>query len=236
LAVEFQWRSLNERDHPRGGSVCAQRNTLAPALAPVGSESRDSRVAKLGESVAFRPGVSLSENRDAHALLINTPPASQLPLTRPDGHPLPQSGTTPIVRREPVTAGSGERVFTGARLILVLALIVAFAGCEGPDGPALTFSSVRYRSMPAADRRIPAPRGVGMAHENRLILLDSIGRVILFNPDGKLYRMWYMPAYDVGRPEGAIRTITASSTSMVTARSCRCMASWAAARGSSSTR
>jgi DNA-binding beta-propeller fold protein YncE len=59
--------------------------------------------------------------------------------------------------------------------------------------------------MLPSERKIPAPRGVGIGHGNRLLLLDSVGRVLVYAPDGKLERHWWMPEYDVGRPEGALQ-------------------------------
>lgn len=88
------------------------------------------------------------------------------------------------------------------RLGLAVALL---SGCGTSVEPSLSYRTVRYRSMLPADRRIPAPRGVGIGHGNRLLLLDSVGRVLVYDPAGNLERQWWMPEYSVGRPEGALQ-------------------------------
>lgn len=49
------------------------------------------------------------------------------------------------------------------------------------------------------------PRGCGCGRKNRLLLLDSIGRVLVYAPDGNLEKQWWMPDYSIGRPEGIIQ-------------------------------
>lgn len=80
---------------------------------------------------------------------------------------------------------------------LLLALQV---GCHREVSPTLQFAEVRYWSMPAVDHKVPAPRSLTI-HGDEVYVLDTAGRVLVFDGSGTVVRSWYMPAYDVGRPE-----------------------------------
>lgn len=90
-----------------------------------------------------------------------------------------------------------------------LSLLVAFVagivgGCEQPADfqNTLRVTQIRNWSMPAAGARIPAPRALAFDSHGDLFVLDDAGRVLVFDSDGKLQRQWFMPEYDVGKPEG----------------------------------
>jgi len=56
--------------------------------------------------------------------------------------------------------------------------------------------------MPPEGERIPAPRSVTTGKDDKLIVLDDVGRVLIFDKYGKLVKQWWMPEYKLGRPEG----------------------------------
>lgn len=85
----------------------------------------------------------------------------------------------------------------------VVFVVVMFTGCDGgSSSPALSFSSFHSRAMPPEGAKIPAPRGATFSTDGRLFVLDDAGRVLVYDSEGKLLKKWFMPAYDVGRPEG----------------------------------
>jgi DNA-binding beta-propeller fold protein YncE len=63
--------------------------------------------------------------------------------------------------------------------------------------------AVEHWTMPPDDIRIPAPRSVTLQPDGSAIVLDNAGRVLVFDPAGRLARQWRMPANDWGNPEGA---------------------------------
>ncbi|MDA0660441.1 MAG: hypothetical protein O2931_10510 [Planctomycetota bacterium] len=73
-------------------------------------------------------------------------------------------------------------------------------GCHRELAPSLEFSDVKYWSMPSVDHKVPAPRSLTI-HGDEVYVLDTAGRVLVFDGSGTVVRSWYMPAYDVGRPE-----------------------------------
>jgi DNA-binding beta-propeller fold protein YncE len=59
--------------------------------------------------------------------------------------------------------------------------------------------------IPAAGRHLPAPRALYSDSDDTVYVLDDAGRVLIYAPNGTLEKHWYMPDYDVGRPEGICR-------------------------------
>ncbi len=100
---------------------------------------------------------------------------------------------------------AGTRVVL-RQLVLLATLLLGFgaAGCGGPSDEAPP--GVRQLSMPPTGTSVPAPRGVAADRDGRWWVLDNVGRVLLFAADGNLLRSWWMPAHDVGRPEGICAT------------------------------
>jgi len=92
----------------------------------------------------------------------------------------------------------------GARVVirvLVALVLVVLAGC-GSEDPALSFSEVRYWSMPPQEAKLPAPRALAIGRKGQVLALDTGGRVLIFSSDGTLTGQWRMPESDVGQPEG----------------------------------
>jgi DNA-binding beta-propeller fold protein YncE len=58
-------------------------------------------------------------------------------------------------------------------------------------------------SMPPAGIKIPGPRSLGLNHDGtEVVVVDNAGRVLIYNPTGKLLRQWKMPESSIGKPEG----------------------------------
>lgn len=87
---------------------------------------------------------------------------------------------------------------------LIIGLLLMVCGCGDSETaqPQLPVTQVRHWSMPAAGAKIPAPRGLAFDSNGDLFVLDDAGRILVFDADGKLRRQWFMPEYDIGKPEG----------------------------------
>ncbi|MAT14211.1 MAG: hypothetical protein CMJ46_02965 [Planctomyces sp.] len=97
----------------------------------------------------------------------------------------------------------GQRGFL--KTLLLLCLLCLLPGCNPAEGVVLPVESTRYWMLPREGYALPAPRGLGMSLDENLLILDNGGRVLLYTPQGELIRKWYMPEYDVGKPEGVVQ-------------------------------
>jgi len=76
------------------------------------------------------------------------------------------------------------------------------SGCGPQAATKIDVGAVRTWLLPPAGRSLPAPRGVGPDGTGALLVLDTVGRVLKFSPDGELLTSWWMPEFEAGRPEG----------------------------------
>jgi iron(III) transport system ATP-binding protein len=98
------------------------------------------------------------------------------------------------------TLRPGDSVVVKALLFMLALLLV---GCSADSVPALAFREVNVWKMPPDGPRIPAPRSVSAGLDKEIIVLDTAGRVLIFNHDGEIVRQWRMPDTEIGNPEGA---------------------------------
>ena len=94
---------------------------------------------------------------------------------------------------------AGDKVILKVLLMLLLALNI---GCDRSQDPTLAVGEVRHWSMPADGPMIPQPRTVGIGKNDEVIVLDTRGRVLIFDEKGALLRQWRMPETKLGNPEG----------------------------------
>jgi sugar lactone lactonase YvrE len=95
--------------------------------------------------------------------------------------------------------------YNATGLFAVIALLsFLFYGCGKKEKgvPELKFSSVTDIHIPPAGSKIPAPRSLTTGSNDKLIVLDDAGRVLIYDRSGKLVKQWWMPDYSIGRPEG----------------------------------
>lgn len=95
---------------------------------------------------------------------------------------------------------AGQRVAIRACALVLLLLLTL--GCGQSSAPPLPVREVNYWSMPPAGPKVPAPRSVATGENGEVIVLDNAGRVLIFNAAGQLLRHWWMPDFEIGRPEG----------------------------------
>ena len=90
------------------------------------------------------------------------------------------------------------------RACLALLFACCGLGCTvESDGPLLRYESAQHRALPSEGVMLPAPRGMTYSPAGELFILDNAGRVVVEDPEGTVVRTWWMPEYDVGKPEGA---------------------------------
>lgn len=95
----------------------------------------------------------------------------------------------------------GDRVVLKVCLAL-LACWMLLSGCRSASGPELEVEKVRYWAMPLDGPSIPAPRSIAFDQTGEFYVLDTAGRVLVFDATGEPLRQWPMPESDVGNPEG----------------------------------
>ena len=61
----------------------------------------------------------------------------------------------------------------------------------------------RVWPLPPAGTSLPAPRSVARGLAGEWVVLDTVGRVLVYDDAGRLRRQWTMPETAAGRPEGA---------------------------------
>lgn len=87
--------------------------------------------------------------------------------------------------------------------ISVTALLSALCGCGRGSDEASSHVATVWPMVPSATG-IPAPRSLCVATNGELYALDTIGRVLVYGPEGQPRRQWSMPETSVGRPEGIV--------------------------------
>jgi DNA-binding beta-propeller fold protein YncE len=92
------------------------------------------------------------------------------------------------------------------RLLATVALTAgAIAGCVRSPRVA-TVTPVEWRAwvLPPDGPALPTPRSVAVGAQDQLAVLDTAGRVLLYDAAGTLQRHWKMLDTSVGKPEGVV--------------------------------
>jgi sugar lactone lactonase YvrE len=83
--------------------------------------------------------------------------------------------------------------------------IALLAACERTtSAKTLEPREIRTWQLPPDGPTLPTPRSVAVGNHDELAVLDTAGRVLLYNADGALKRQWKMLDVSVGKPEGII--------------------------------
>ncbi len=115
--------------------------------------------------------------------------------------PLPTRGSRATRRR---------RWFAPGFALLAVALLgSATSGCGRRTSDHL-YQHEAVWPMPPSATGIPAPRSLCTTTNGELVVLDTIGRVLVYDSDSTLVRQWKMPATSVGRPEGIVELLDGS--------------------------
>ncbi len=107
----------------------------------------------------------------------------------------------PFIKPLPKGTRVALRVVTSCILFIGLLML---NGCRESSGdePRLRVGKPSQFLLPAEGAMLPAARGMTFSPNEDLLILDNVGRVLRYDSAGKLLTKWWMPEYDVGRPEG----------------------------------
>lgn len=86
--------------------------------------------------------------------------------------------------------------------IIMLLLAALLIGCDGGKEPMLQPADVSIWNVPNDGPSIPAPRSVTVTDDDRSVVVDNAGRVMVYSPQGKVIRQWRMPTNENGNAEG----------------------------------
>lgn len=87
-------------------------------------------------------------------------------------------------------------------LLLFIALLLNLSGCWKVDEPRVAIAEETRWMLPADGPLVPAPRGLCVSPAGELLVLDTAGRVLIYDREHQLVRKWHMPEYSVGKAEG----------------------------------
>ncbi|MFT5122520.1 MAG: iron(III) transport system ATP-binding protein [Kiritimatiellia bacterium] len=90
----------------------------------------------------------------------------------------------------------------GVRNLVAFTLLFLLTACTPESGNTLQVKSTHTFSIPAIDTTFPGPRSITFGPDGMAYVLDNGGRVLTYDRSGACVNRWFMPAYDVGRPEG----------------------------------
>jgi sugar lactone lactonase YvrE len=86
-----------------------------------------------------------------------------------------------------------------------LVFIFALCACSR-NTPATSLQPREWKTwtLPAEGASLPTPRSVAIGNDNEIAVLDTAGRVLIYDGDGVLKRKWHMLDVSVGKPEGLV--------------------------------
>jgi ABC-type nitrate/sulfonate/bicarbonate transport system ATPase subunit/sugar lactone lactonase YvrE len=117
-------------------------------------------------------------------------------------------GARTFIHRPSEAPAAGTRMKLRAllRTLLCLAWVAFFsAGCKRDDAtPILPVKSWRTWMLPADGALQPTPRSLTTGPHDELAVMDTAGRVLIYDANGVLLRQWKMLDVQFGKPEGIV--------------------------------
>ena len=107
---------------------------------------------------------------------------------------------------EAPAAGTRVNLCAVLRTIACVAWLLFFSsGCKRSDGtPVLPVKSWRTWMLPADGPVQPTPRSLTTGPHDELAVMDTAGRVLIYDANGALLRQWKMLDVQFGKPEGIV--------------------------------
>lgn len=91
-----------------------------------------------------------------------------------------------------------------AALLVALCAAILISCKRGDDPPVLPLEEWHTALLPADGGALPIPRSLAIGTNDDLAVLDTAGRVLIYNASGALQRHWKMLDVSVGKPEGLV--------------------------------
>ena len=88
--------------------------------------------------------------------------------------------------------------------LLAAALALVLVACSRQSGASLTVREWNAWQLPPEGPSLPTARSLATGANDELAVLDTAGRVLLYDADAKLTRQWHMLDVKVGKPEGIV--------------------------------
>ncbi len=90
-------------------------------------------------------------------------------------------------------------------LVAGVFIVIFLSGCGRKSGtPELASREWRAWVLPPDGAFLPTPRSVAIGRDDELAVLDTAGRVLIYDANGALLRQWKMLDVSVGKPEGLV--------------------------------
>ena len=107
---------------------------------------------------------------------------------------------------EPPATGTRVKLRALLRSLLCLTWLLFFsAGCKRDDGTAtIAVKSWRTWMLPTDGAVQPTPRSLTTGPHDELAVMDTAGRVLIYDANGALLRQWEMLDVQFGKPEGIV--------------------------------
>jgi len=86
--------------------------------------------------------------------------------------------------------------------VLLFALLLA--ACSERKDAGLTAREWRTWQLPPEGATLPTPRSLATGLHDELVVLDTAGRVLIYDANAVLLRQWHMLDTSVGKPEGVV--------------------------------
>ncbi|HEX8295739.1 MAG TPA: NHL repeat-containing protein [Chthoniobacteraceae bacterium] len=90
------------------------------------------------------------------------------------------------------------------KAVLLAACSLLLACGRAATIPTLAVSDWRTWVLPPDGASLPTPRSVATGRDDEIAVLDTAGRVVLYNSEQVLLRQWKMLDVSVGKPEGLV--------------------------------
>jgi len=94
---------------------------------------------------------------------------------------------------------AGQRVVIRVLTMLLMFTLIA---CNRSESVAMDAHDMHIWSVPPVSGTMPRPRHIEIDERDRVIVLDTAGRVLIYNDQGDVVRQWDMPTSEAGNPEG----------------------------------
>jgi DNA-binding beta-propeller fold protein YncE len=114
------------------------------------------------------------------------------------------AGRIPAAPHRLQTCATPSRRHAQVFTLLVVAMLT-FTGCKRDDNTlVIPVKSSRTWMLPAEGATQPTPRSLTAGPQDQLAIMDTAGRILIYDANGTLLRQWKMLDVQFGKPEGIV--------------------------------
>ena len=172
------------------------------------NRERDPRRVERAAGPSF-PAARRKHFREANSLPCIGLPAAACAAEAPDASRVGQRAGPPVPPGHRRTWHARHPIFSRhhfwPRATALLCLLMLFTGCQrNTDAPAIAVKSWRTWMLPADGAVQPTPRSLTTGPHDEIAVMDTAGRVLIYDANGTLLRQWKMLDVQFGKPEGIV--------------------------------